>query len=405
MRAPLLRVKIAVQFMPPCRPALSIWFMDTYLFNCTTNIGGGTTQNAANFVALALKDPSVRWHFALSPHVHKDLLAMGVQLARYEVFETPSQSPAMRKAVLAYERSIKPGLTYTMAGPAFIKFDSLHVLGCSNPYVSNLDRMALMCGRNYAQAAVMYLRSRYQLHQFKAAQFWIFQTESSRQGFCQATDLSVNKTAVVPNSVGLAFAQAAPAKTLQELPKQGDLRIFVPSLEYPHKALHIIPDVAYHLKNKFPNLNPIFTLTVSHNSEVLKAIKDRSLQLGVQNNVLNHGHFPYAEAPALYTACDLVFLPSILEVFSTSYLEAMATGKPLVVADRAFSREICEQAALFANPLDAEHSAAQIAELLNNPSVLVDLAKHVPHVLAKYKTYETRYANIMKALRYAEGFR
>ena len=159
--------------------------MDTYLFNCSTNIGGGTTQNAANFVALALKDPSVQWHFALSPHVYKDLLAMGVQPERYQVFETPSQSPVMRNAVLKYEQAIKPTLTYTMAGPAFVKFDSLHVLGCSNPYVSNLDRMALMCGRNYAQAAVMYLRSRYQLYQFKAAQFWIFQTESSRNGFCQ----------------------------------------------------------------------------------------------------------------------------------------------------------------------------------------------------------------------------
>ncbi|MGV3468674.1 glycosyltransferase [Limnobacter sp.] len=377
--------------------------MDTYLFNCTTNIGGGTTQNAANFVALAMKDPGVKWHFALSPHVYKDLLAMGVQPERYQVFETPSQSPAMRKAILEYERSIKPGLTYTMAGPAFVKFDSLHILGCSNPYVSNLDRMALMCGRSYAQAAIMYLRSRYQLHQFKAAQFWIFQTESSRRGFCQATDVPVKKTAVVPNSVGMAFPQKPPSTEVRALPKQGDLRVFVPSLEYPHKALHIIPDVANHLKTKLPGLNPLFTLTISEGSKVFKTIKERSRQLGVMQNIHNRGHFPYAEAPYLYASCDLVFLPSILEVFSTSYLEAMATGKPLVVADRAFSREICEQAAVFVNPLDAEHSADQIAGLIHNPLALRYLAEQAPNVLAKYKTYETRYANIMNALRHAEG--
>lgn len=377
--------------------------MNKYLFNCSTNIGGGTTQNAANFVALALKDPSVQWHFALSPHVYKDLLAMGVQPERYQVFETPSQSPVMRKAILKYERSIKPVLTYTMAGPAFVKFDSFHVLGCSNPYVSNLDRMALMCGRSYAQAAVMYLRSRYQLHQFKTAQFWIFQTESSRNGFCQTTSVSRDKTAVVPNSVGMAFSQVTSALEARVLPRQGDLKIFVPSLEYPHKALHIIPDVANCLKIKLPELNPLFTLTISEKSNVFKIIKERARQLGVEHNIANRGHFPYAEAPSLYASCDLVFLPSILEVFSTSYLEAMATGKPLIVADRPFSREICEQAALFSKPLDAENSADLIAELVHDPATVEYLARHVPRVLAKYKTYETRYANIMNALQYAAG--
>src|SRR5439155_826040 len=75
--------------------------------------------------------------------------------------------------------------------------------------------------------------------------------------------------------------------------------------------------------------------------------------------------------PKVYAACDVFVLPSVsrLEAFGIVALEAMATAKPVIVADIPGVREVIEDGreGLLADPLNARDLAEKIRRLLADP--------------------------------------
>ena len=65
-------------------------------------------------------------------------------------------------------------------------------------------------------------------------------------------------------------------------------------------------------------------------------------QLEVEDLVKNIGPYHYSEISSHYAQADIVFVPSLLETFSATYLEAMVANKPLVVAQKDFAKEVCK---------------------------------------------------------------
>jgi glycosyltransferase involved in cell wall biosynthesis len=64
------------------------------------------------------------------------------------------------------------------------------------------------------------------------------------------------------------------------------------------------------------------------------------------------GYVPEALLPGLYAGAEAFALPSVYEGFGLPALEAMASGTPVVAADRAALPEVCGGAALLADPED-----------------------------------------------------
>ncbi len=75
--------------------------------------------------------------------------------------------------------------------------------------------------------------------------------------------------------------------------------------------------------------------------------------------------------PGYYAAADLFVLPSIsrLEAFGIAALEAMASGKPVVVSDVPGIREVIDDGVegLLADPINPEDVAERMRELLQDP--------------------------------------
>jgi glycosyltransferase involved in cell wall biosynthesis len=62
--------------------------------------------------------------------------------------------------------------------------------------------------------------------------------------------------------------------------------------------------------------------------------------------VYNLGPIPIPECASLYKECDAMFLPTLLECFSASYIEAMYMEKPIVTSDLDFAHTVCGNSAL-----------------------------------------------------------
>ena len=69
----------------------------------------------------------------------------------------------------------------------------------------------------------------------------------------------------------------------------------------------------------------------------------------------------------LYAQVDAVVLPTLLESFSATFVEAMALGVPIITSDRDFAHAICGDAAVYVDPTSPAEIAAAINDLARKP--------------------------------------
>lgn len=113
-------------------------------------------------------------------------------------------------------------------------------------------------------------------------------------------------------------------------------------------------------------------LLIAGEGEYAPQLRTLAGELGLQGRAVFAGRISEADKPAYFAACDLLVLPSVsrLEAFGIAALEAMASGKPVVVSNVPGVREVIvdgEEGRLV-EPMDTRSLAYRLEELLSDPS-------------------------------------
>jgi 1,2-diacylglycerol 3-alpha-glucosyltransferase len=92
-------------------------------------------------------------------------------------------------------------------------------------------------------------------------------------------------------------------------------------------------------------------------------------QLHLERFIHLLGYVPEGDLPALYRACDLFSIPSLVEVQSLPALQAAVTGLPIVAANSAALPELVRHGenGLLVEPLNAQELGEAILHILNHP--------------------------------------
>jgi glycosyltransferase involved in cell wall biosynthesis len=93
--------------------------------------------------------------------------------------------------------------------------------------------------------------------------------------------------------------------------------------------------------------------------EIVAAGSARRYMKAESTNIRELGYVPDDELPALYAGAQVLLMPSLYEGFGLPCLEAMASGTPVVAANRGALPETCGDAALVVEPEDFAEAAVR----------------------------------------------
>src|SRR4051795_1651482 len=96
--------------------------------------------------------------------------------------------------------------------------------------------------------------------------------------------------------------------------------------------------------------------------ELVSAGSSRSYMRSEQVSIRQLGYVPDDELPALYARARLLLMPSLYEGFGLPVLEAMASGTPVVAANRGALPETCGDAALVVEPDEFAEAALEAVD-------------------------------------------
>ena len=192
------------------------------------------------------------------------------------------------------------------------------------------------------------------------------QTQTSadrlRKYYPEINDLRVVPTAVALNTFQLPLDGARKDFNWDDPRK----KLLCLTRYYPHKNLEVFIELARLIKFHQKPYTIITTISRNQHPGV-----DQFLELidedGVQGVVQNIGVVPMDEVPALYQATDGLLLPTLLESFSGTYVDAMHMKKPIFTSDRDFARDVCGEAAFYFDPLSAGHILETLDSAFDSP--------------------------------------
>jgi len=137
---------------------------------------------------------------------------------------------------------------------------------------------------------------------------------------------------------------------------------------YAHKNLESIVDTFQSHKALLKDVVVFLTIVPEQDSQTQRLLKAVH-RLGLSDRIVNLGPIEQRDVPAYFRYCHGLLLPTKLESFSTTYLEAMQCGLPILTSDLDFAREVCGEAALYFDPWSSK-SMAEVIALLRDDTVL-----------------------------------
>jgi glycosyltransferase involved in cell wall biosynthesis len=147
-----------------------------------------------------------------------------------------------------------------------------------------------------------------------------------------------------------------------------------------------------------PNHDVVFVMTLPEGSPHTIHILEESRKLGVQGKVVNLGPIPQEGCSEVYRSCNLVILPSQLESFSNSVVEAWTMQKPLLISDMDWARSSCGSGAAYFKYRDPYDAANQIQFIRNNSNYSAALIAEGKLMLSTYPTATERFKEYLSLI-------
>ena len=336
------------------------------LIDCSNLQVGGGIQVALSFLNdLNKLEKSDEFAIIMSPHFAKTINQTKFR-QNFSFLEVPEKSFSnviiRGKTVKQMEEQVKPDAIFTVFGPSYHFSNYPKVMGFALAHYIYEDSPFFQI-LSLKERIRLYLYKKLHIFLFRKATKIIFETSDVQERFCATYGYHIRNTFVVANRLNQIFLN--PNAWENKLYNFSSAKIILcVTANYRHKNIAIVPQVIEALKDKgFTDFK--FVLSLDKN------------QLNFADKYDQHitylGKVPLEQLPSLYKTADVLFMPTLLECFSTTYLEAMFMEVPIVTTDLGFARDICQDSALYYRPLDAKDATEKIFRIFNGKDISASL--------------------------------
>lgn len=216
-----------------------------------------------------------------------------------------------------------------------------------------------------------------------ATQLVFCQTEVTVARFPQSFRYT-GRIALMPNAV----SEATKAGDVGRRPAvferlAGKFVLFCLTGYYTHKNLESLVEVYRRWRQELQGTAIIFTIA-PHGGRRARAFLRSIERDGLQEHLVNVGPVAQSELPGYFGASAGLILPTILESFSATYVEAMQYQRPILTSDMDFARVICGEAALYFDPFSPDSIRDAIRQLQRSPALQAQLVARGAQRLRTY---------------------
>jgi glycosyltransferase involved in cell wall biosynthesis len=196
----------------------------------------------------------------------------------------------------------------------------------------------------------------------------VVSSESTRRDLLARHPHVAGRVVTIP----LGVAHTAPVATEAALARVRALEPFLLCVgnRKPHKNLVAAVEVLARLRPRFPGLRLVLAGAGGDDG-----VAARSAALGVADGVTELGPVSEEVLAALYARAGVLLFPSLFEGFGLPLLEAMRAGVPVVSSNRASLPEVAGDAAVLADPRDADAFAAAAARLMEDAARRAEMVR------------------------------
>jgi glycosyltransferase involved in cell wall biosynthesis len=358
---------------------------------------GGALQVALSFINESANYPHIFFHIILGRESNKVISEIDYEgklnLRFYLVDFHPTDSIVsyfkFRKKLKLIERSINPNGVMTVFGPCYWKPFANHVMGFANGYFLYED--SPFFEKSKLNRGFSFILKKF-LHKFlmkrEAKYFWT-ETQDAKTRLSRLLSIDPSRILVASNTFSSFFGDLDFSANLYSFQKNRVRLLYVSSF-YNHKNFNFIPLVYKELTLR--NYNCEFFITINesdyNSNNLLKNCE----------GVINIGPIHPRDCPFYYSQCDIVFVPSLLEIFTAVYPEAMVSRRPIVTSNLDFAVSICGEAALYYDYSSPEDAALRIIDLIENSELRDDLVKKGLNRLSTFDTSNVRFNKILQII-------
>ena len=357
----------------------------------TKKHSGGAFQISQNFMLKSLEHSDVEWYHITSQDVDDTIGEKFAHLKGTHYFAFPTQPDLcgtykqVKKQVAELEAKIQPDVVYSITAPSYFTFKTREVMRFTNPWVTHPNKYSWST-MSFLPKLKQWLYCLNQKRLMKAAYAFVTQTETTKKGIMRITGKPTEKVCVVNNVLPGVF------KTMDNTPIVEDdwINVACVGAPVPHKNMDIIPDVIDELA-KIGIKNVRFHTTIPVDNPMMAKVVDRCAELGYKDRLINHGRVSQKELGEMYRRCQFCFLPTLLEVFSASTVEAMYFNLPIIATDFPFNTEVLADACLYYEPKNAKDAANQLAKMIAYKEVQATMRERMARQLAIYGDYDAHF--------------